>query len=100
MRHPSLLMDVFEMTHDDGHPEDPPPPGINKPNWCSCTRCREMPNDAERKCCGKTREGCLSIQPVSFTITHIHNRKSLLYSLFDHVAPLSCSSMCPLKLIF
>ena len=73
LRHPSLLLDVFDMTDEDGDPEHPPPPGLEKPSWCSCHRCREMPTDLEKKCCGKTPEGCLSVKPVSICISFSEN---------------------------
>ncbi|XP_066296159.1 P2X purinoceptor 7-like [Branchiostoma lanceolatum] len=28
--------------------------------WCSCDRCREMPKDKERICCGGGSESCVS----------------------------------------
>ena len=40
-----------------------PTPGSSVPDWCVCTKCREMPTQVERKCCGKSR--CVSLQAVS-----------------------------------
>uniref|UniRef100_A0A8C1JP44 P2X purinoreceptor 7 intracellular domain-containing protein n=1 Tax=Cyprinus carpio TaxID=7962 RepID=A0A8C1JP44_CYPCA len=28
--------------------------------WCSCTRCIEMPTDLEKKCCGMTQSTCVN----------------------------------------
>ena len=31
----------------------PKPPSGPAPSWCTCGRCREMPNPEERVCCGQ-----------------------------------------------
>ena len=41
-----------------------PAPGVNIPDWCVCSKCRQMPMDIEKVCCEK--ENCMSLTPVCF----------------------------------
>uniref|UniRef100_A0A672K456 P2X purinoreceptor 7 intracellular domain-containing protein n=1 Tax=Sinocyclocheilus grahami TaxID=75366 RepID=A0A672K456_SINGR len=41
-----------------------PTPIVCQPTWCVCQRCREMPSDIERKCCGQLPDFCISILAV------------------------------------
>ena len=59
---PRLMLHVMQpATRQPGgyHPR----PEDATPDWCVCGRCREMPSQRERRCCGKAR--CLSQVPVS-----------------------------------
>lgn len=60
---PALLMSLLEKGDPTQgyHPE--PSPG-KFPDWCKCTHCREMPTEAERKCCKYIPANCLSQVPV------------------------------------
>lgn len=62
-QHPEFVFDVLDRDNrqDGGH--HPPPDGPT-PAWCTCTYCREMPTEAERRCCGRTRPNCYSRLPV------------------------------------
>uniref|UniRef100_A0A8C6UJH8 P2X purinoreceptor 7 intracellular domain-containing protein n=1 Tax=Neogobius melanostomus TaxID=47308 RepID=A0A8C6UJH8_9GOBI len=35
----------------------------HQPDWCVCSRCREMPTDIEKKCCGQDPRDCISQLP-------------------------------------
>lgn len=59
MRDPSLIFDIMATAP----PSDPPGQGPNKPEWCVCMKCREMPTDVERKCCGQPPQHCISLLP-------------------------------------
>jgi hypothetical protein len=37
---------------------------IYKPDWCTCTYCREMP-EGEKVCCKENSERCHSRMPVN-----------------------------------
>ncbi|XP_014670482.1 PREDICTED: uncharacterized protein LOC106811407 [Priapulus caudatus] len=58
--HPSLVFNILDppAQQPGGHH---PPGGSPLPDWCVCTKCRTMPTEAERICCG--REQCLSTLP-------------------------------------
>ncbi|XP_052713883.1 uncharacterized protein LOC128187492 [Crassostrea angulata] len=61
-QHPEFVFDVLD--RDDGqHGGHHPPPDGPTPAWCTCTYCREMPMEAERRCCGRTRPNCYSRLP-------------------------------------
>ena len=59
--HPSLVFHVLEPAARQpvGYH---PPEGGNSPDWCVCGRCREMPTDMEKVCCGF--ENCISLLQV------------------------------------
>ena len=59
---PGLIVTLLERgdPNQGHHPE----PTTSQPGWCKCGNCREMPTDAERKCCGLTAINCLSKHPV------------------------------------
>ena len=58
-RQPGLVFDAL-MMHQRRHGVPPPVPGIP---WCTCTHCRDMPTDRERKCCGQNLATCVSLLP-------------------------------------
>ena len=60
---PALVMTLLETgdARQGYHPE----PSDSSPEWCKCSNCREMPTDAEKKCCGYTPSNCLSKDPVT-----------------------------------
>ena len=62
-RQPGLLFDIIPLlqgSQSQDIPADQPPP----PNWCTCTNCKEMPTDVERKCCGANGpQYCVSTLP-------------------------------------
>ena len=80
---PSIILDVAEQlskpTAAEAEPTQQPPaePGPSAPgpdhqtwpSWCVCRRCREMPSDASRVCCGMRPDLCTSLQPVSRILT-------------------------------
>ena len=61
---PSLVLDVAEKMLVEGGESDLDP-DTELPGWCVCHHCQEMGTDMERKCCGKSPAGCISIMPVS-----------------------------------
>ncbi|XP_061170877.1 uncharacterized protein LOC133180348 [Saccostrea echinata] len=59
-RSASFILDIIE----EAHPRpDPPPPLPGVPSWCTCSRCREMPTQVERVCCGRSPEQCTTLLP-------------------------------------
>lgn len=70
-RFPSLVLDLsVDVTMVGAAEPDPGPPGpepalAERLSWCVCTRCRDMPTDEEKLCCGKTPQNCTSTLPVS-----------------------------------
>lgn len=58
--HPALMFSIMEAEkyQPDGHH---PPPGPDQPSWCCCGKCRNMPTDIEKLCCGYGN--CLSLVP-------------------------------------
>eukprot|EP00111_Clytia_hemisphaerica_P012464 TCONS_00036571-protein len=40
-------------------PPPPQPPSSSKPDWCKCSKCRDMPTLVENKCCG--RKNCITL---------------------------------------
>ena len=63
-RHPAVVFDILrpQQQQPGGYH---PPPGANVPDWCTCQKCREIPTQIEKQCCGK--EHCISLLPVSVT---------------------------------
>ena len=59
---PSVILEIISRRRDS--PPSSPSTG-SAPEWCYCTRCREMPSDMEKMCCGNTKDKCISILPVS-----------------------------------
>ena len=63
-RQPGLLFDLVDL-----HPAVPqgyhPAPGVMAVSWCACGRCRQMPTEFERVCCGQAPATCISQLPVS-----------------------------------
>ncbi|XP_060567955.1 P2X purinoceptor 7-like [Ruditapes philippinarum] len=70
---PSLVIDLAEQLQREEGPSSPgpdEPDQPNQPHWCICGRCREMPTDSSRVCCGMRPELCHSIMPeMDLTIT-------------------------------
>ena len=71
-RNPDVLWDVLDCGRFDGTQgnssgpsQDPSPPAPSSPSWCTCSNCREMPQEDEKVCCGKLPDYCLSNIPVS-----------------------------------
>ena len=59
--HPGLVFNILEPADQQPggyHPQ----PGDNLPDWCVCTKCRQMPTEAEKVCC--RRQDCVSLLPV------------------------------------
>ncbi|KAI4895801.1 hypothetical protein NFI96_004493 [Prochilodus magdalenae] len=48
------ILDTFESRSDAWSPPNPDLP------WCRCGKCREMPTEEERRCCGQEPEYCVS----------------------------------------
>ena len=67
---PSLVLDVAEKMLEEGGESDLDPDSV-LPGWCLCHHCKEMGTDLERKCCGKSPAGCISIMPASTDQNHI-----------------------------
>lgn len=63
-KHPSLFMQIID-GHHAPHGGFHPQPTDQTPSWCSCLRCRDMPTQAERICCGRPPNQCQSQLPVS-----------------------------------
>ncbi|XP_070564226.1 uncharacterized protein [Ptychodera flava] len=57
----SLIFDLAVPSEQAGgyHPG----PSQSSQDWCVCQNCRQMPTLAERKCCGKMPEFCISRLP-------------------------------------
>jgi hypothetical protein len=64
-KQPSLILDAMDLKNKQRSPTKSPGPSNGSPDWCVCLHCLEMPTDAEKLCCGKTPEDCISILPVS-----------------------------------
>ncbi|CAL8363129.1 unnamed protein product [Boreogadus saida] len=64
-REPSLIFDLLAMSipHPTSDPQQPGPSDPQQPAWCICTKCKEMPTDIERKCCGQLLDSCVSMLP-------------------------------------
>ena len=60
--HPSLLIHIIDRPAPQGgiHPQ----PSAEMPDWCTCLKCRDMPTQAERICCGRPANQCQSLLPV------------------------------------
>lgn len=61
-KHPSFFLQITDGHHapyGDFHPQ----PTDQTPSWCSCLRCRDMPTQAERICCGRPPNQCQSQLP-------------------------------------
>ena len=63
-RHPALVFDILRPQQQQPGGYHPQPSGTNPPTWCVCTKCREMPTQMEKQCCGKER--CITLLAVSF----------------------------------
>nr|XP_022297957.1 P2X purinoceptor 7-like isoform X1 [Crassostrea virginica] len=56
----SVILDIMEQSNPS--PEQPQPmPGV--PAWCTCSRCRDMPTEEEKVCCGRSPEHCTTLLP-------------------------------------
>uniref|UniRef100_A0A8W8MMK5 P2X purinoreceptor 7 intracellular domain-containing protein n=1 Tax=Magallana gigas TaxID=29159 RepID=A0A8W8MMK5_MAGGI len=64
-RDPSLILDIVDRASQAEAAQGGyhPLPGSNSPNWCVCSKCREMPTEEERVCCRQTPSNCLSTLP-------------------------------------
>ena len=61
-KYPAVAFDVLEdAPAPSGQGYHPPSPGGDLP-WCTCGRCREMPKEIEKLCCGK--QVCITRYPV------------------------------------
>nr|XP_055041339.1 P2X purinoceptor 7-like [Misgurnus anguillicaudatus] len=60
-RQPGLIFDLL-FTHQQRHGAytSAEVPGLP---WCTCSHCRDMPTDRERKCCGQDPVHCVSLLP-------------------------------------
>uniref|UniRef100_A0A8C6WH64 P2X purinoreceptor 7 intracellular domain-containing protein n=1 Tax=Neogobius melanostomus TaxID=47308 RepID=A0A8C6WH64_9GOBI len=58
-REPGFLFDILA----ENPPADPDVEAPHQPDWCVCSRCREMPTDIEKKCCGQDPRDCISQLP-------------------------------------
>ncbi|XP_077862827.1 P2X purinoceptor 7-like, partial [Saccoglossus kowalevskii] len=59
---PSLVFNLVEERSaqlEGYHPSS----STNNPEWCICRNCRQMPTQAERRCCGRLPESCISGLP-------------------------------------
>uniref|UniRef100_A0A8W8M7A3 P2X purinoreceptor 7 intracellular domain-containing protein n=1 Tax=Magallana gigas TaxID=29159 RepID=A0A8W8M7A3_MAGGI len=65
-KHPSLFMQIID-SHHAPHGGFHPQPTDQTPSWCSCLRCRDMPTQAERICCGRPPNQCQSQLPGEVT---------------------------------
>jgi len=54
---PSLMLELFEGEVVEGAGNHPPGGG-SAPDWCVCGRCRQMPTELERVCCGMSPAHC------------------------------------------
>jgi hypothetical protein len=60
-RQPGLIFDLLlEHQQRHGAPTSAEVPGVP---WCTCGKCRDMPTDRERKCCGQDPVHCVSLLP-------------------------------------
>lgn len=64
-RNPSLLLHLIDKPAPKGgfHP----PPVAAAPSWCTCLKCRDMPKQVERICCGSPANHCQS-QSLNFQL--------------------------------
>jgi hypothetical protein len=73
-KHPSLLIDIIDQAAPQGG-SHPLPDGA-APSWCICLKCRDMPTQEERICCGRPPNQCKSQLPVRFfSSSYIFERK-------------------------
>ncbi len=73
-RQPDMVHDVIrpdtpapEQVPPPEEPHDPPQPPAHDPpppDWCVCTRCRDMTQDVAKLCCNMQPQNCLSLRPV------------------------------------
>ena len=64
--HPSFFLGMIDQVpHGSFHPQ----PEGDSPDWCSCGKCRDMPTQQERLCCGRPLNSCQSDLPVIFPHT-------------------------------
>lgn len=61
-RNPTVMIDIMRPANRQPGGYHPGP-DVQAPDWCVCTKCREMPTEIEKVCCGK--ENCISLVPVS-----------------------------------
>lgn len=63
-RNPSILLYLIDKPAPKGgfHP----PPVAAAPRWCTCLKCRDMPKQVERICCGSPANHCQSQSLVSY----------------------------------
>ncbi|XP_061184553.1 P2X purinoceptor 7-like [Saccostrea echinata] len=62
-QHPSLLLEIIEQEAPHLQGGFHPLPGGESPSWCSCLKCRDMPTQIERVCCGRPPNQCQSQLP-------------------------------------
>lgn len=60
-RHPTFVFDVLgEINQPLSNDEDDVSAAVQKPSWCSCGNCREMPLVIENVCCRQLPASCYS----------------------------------------
>lgn len=60
-RHPTFVFDVLEEINQPiSNDEDDVSAAVQKPSWCSCGNCREMPLVIENVCCRQLPASCHS----------------------------------------
>ena len=63
-RKPGMVHDILECLAKDVPKLDRDGGPVNIPDWCVCTKCRQMPTLIEEKCCGFQAQHCISESPV------------------------------------
>lgn len=63
-RDPSLVFQVVNESSEEQRDGYHPPADAAWPTWCVCQKCREMPSEEEKMCCGQIPIDCLSTLPV------------------------------------
>ncbi|KAL7403029.1 hypothetical protein ABVT39_023369 [Epinephelus coioides] len=60
-REPGLVFDVLMIRQRRNGA--PPPAGLPDVPWCTCGKCRDIPTDREKLCCGQDPANCISLLP-------------------------------------
>lgn len=59
-RQPAMMFDLLQTMERKPDEEKSP---SDAPEWCTCRKCRDMPTDEEKLCCGQAPDTCLSQTP-------------------------------------